>query len=114
MARKSAARVLAALREAGFEAIVTNLEYDGTLKPGRGLHIFTRNSRAGRLMGRASPAARTIRGLSEVGAMVLSDYTTREATERAFASPHLAWDPMRKTCVERYPARAEFEGKERS
>ena len=114
MARKSAARVLAALHATGIEAIVTNLEYDGTLKPRPGLHIFTRNNRAGSLMGRASPAARTIQGLSEVGAMVVSDYTTREATERAFASPHLAWDPVRKTCVERYPARGEIEGKERS
>lgn len=105
MARQSAARVLAALHEAGYEAIVADLKDDGTLDTRRGgLHTFTRDSRSDGLVGPAGSAGRAIHGLSEVGAMVVSDYATREATERAFASPHLAWDPVSKTCIERYPA----------
>ena len=115
MARKSAECVLAALHEAGYEAIVSDLQDDGTLDTKRGgLHIFTRDSRSDGLVGPVGPAGGAIHGLSEVGAMVVSDYSTWEATERAFASPHLAWDPVSKTCIEHYRARDEANRKEGS
>ncbi len=106
MARTSAARVLAALHEAGYEAIVSDLQDDGSLDTARGgLHLYTRDARSDGLEGPLAPASYAVRGLSEVGAFVNSDYSTREATERAFASPHLTWDPVSKTCIEHYPAR---------
>jgi hypothetical protein len=115
MARTSAARVLAALHEAGYEAIVSDLQDDGTLDTKRGgLHIYTRDCRSDGFGGPFGPASRAVRGLSEVGAFVSSDYSTREATEKAFASPHLAWDPESKTCVECYFARDAAQRKEGS